>query len=34
MRLLLDAYRSYLSGLAELRVADPDELIAAWSPGA
>ena len=29
MRLLLDAYRSYLSGLAELRVADPDELIAA-----
>ncbi len=28
MRLLLDAYRSYLSGLAELRVADPDELIA------
>jgi uncharacterized protein (TIGR02680 family) len=27
MRLLLDAYRSYLSGLAELRVADPDELI-------
>jgi uncharacterized protein (TIGR02680 family) len=29
MRLLLDAYRSYLSGLAELRVADPDELTAA-----
>ena len=29
MRLLLDAYRSYLSGLVELRVADPDELIAA-----
>ena len=29
MRLLLDAYRLYLSGLAELRVADPDELIAA-----
>ena len=29
MGLLLDAYRSYLSGLAELRVADPDELIAA-----
>jgi uncharacterized protein (TIGR02680 family) len=29
MRLLLDAYRSYLNGLAELRVADPDELIAA-----
>lgn len=28
-RLLLDAYRSYLSGLAELRVADSDELIAA-----
>jgi uncharacterized protein (TIGR02680 family) len=28
-RLLLDAYRSYLSGLAELRVSDPDELIAA-----
>jgi uncharacterized protein (TIGR02680 family) len=28
MRLLLDAYRSYLSGLAELRVPDPDELIA------
>jgi uncharacterized protein (TIGR02680 family) len=28
MRLLLDAYRLYLSGLAELRVADPDELIA------
>jgi uncharacterized protein (TIGR02680 family) len=28
MRLLLDAYRSYLSGLAEVRVADPDELIA------
>jgi len=26
-RLLLDGYRSYLSGLAELRVADPDELI-------
>jgi uncharacterized protein (TIGR02680 family) len=29
MRLLLDAYHSYLSGLMELRVADPDELIAA-----
>jgi uncharacterized protein (TIGR02680 family) len=29
MRLLLDAYRSYLSGLAEVRVADPEELIAA-----
>jgi uncharacterized protein (TIGR02680 family) len=29
MRLLLDGYRSYLSGLAELRVVDPDELIAA-----
>ena len=29
MRLLLDAYRAYLGGLAELRVADPDELIAA-----
>jgi hypothetical protein len=29
MRLLLDAYRAYLTGLAELRVADPDELIAA-----
>jgi uncharacterized protein (TIGR02680 family) len=29
MRLLLDAYRSYLSGLAELRVADPDTLTAA-----
>ena len=29
MRLLLEAYRSYLDGLAELRVADPDELIAA-----
>jgi uncharacterized protein (TIGR02680 family) len=28
MRLLLDAYRSYLSGLAELRVADPDNVIA------
>ncbi|MGH3272124.1 MAG: TIGR02680 family protein, partial [Trebonia sp.] len=28
-RLLLYAYRSYLSGLAELRVPDPDELIAA-----
>jgi uncharacterized protein (TIGR02680 family) len=28
VRLLLDAYRSYLSGLAELRVADPDELTA------
>jgi uncharacterized protein (TIGR02680 family) len=28
MRLLLDAYRSYLDGLAELRVTDPDELIA------
>ena len=27
-RLLLDAYRSYLATLAELRVADPDELIA------
>ena len=29
MRLLRDGYRSYLSGLVELRVADPDELIAA-----
>jgi uncharacterized protein (TIGR02680 family) len=29
MRALLAAYRSYLDGLAELRVADPDELIAA-----
>jgi uncharacterized protein (TIGR02680 family) len=29
MRLLLGAYRCYLDGLAELRVADPDELIAA-----
>ena len=29
MRLLLDGYRRYLSGLAELRVADPDGLIAA-----
>ena len=29
MRVLLEAYRSYLGGLAELRVADPDELIAA-----
>ena len=29
MRLILDGYRSYLSGLAELRVADPDALIAA-----
>jgi uncharacterized protein (TIGR02680 family) len=28
MGLLLDAYRAYLGGLAELRVADPDELIA------
>jgi len=28
-RLLLDAYRSYLSGLTEVRVSDPDELIAA-----
>jgi uncharacterized protein (TIGR02680 family) len=28
MGLLLDAYRAYLTGLAELRVADPDELIA------
>jgi uncharacterized protein (TIGR02680 family) len=28
MRLLLDAYHSYLSGLVELRVTDPDELIA------
>ena len=28
MRLLLDAYRAYLNGLAELRVPDPDELIA------
>ncbi|HEX9042439.1 MAG TPA: TIGR02680 family protein [Trebonia sp.] len=29
MRLLLDAYRSYLSGLAELRALDSDELTAA-----
>ena len=29
MRLLLGRYRMYVSGLAELRVADPDELIAA-----
>ncbi len=29
MRLLLDGYRLYLSRLAALRVADPDELIAA-----
>jgi uncharacterized protein (TIGR02680 family) len=29
MRLILAGYRSYLSGLVELRVADPDELIAA-----
>ncbi len=29
MRLLLDGYRWYLSGLAELRVADPEELITA-----
>jgi uncharacterized protein (TIGR02680 family) len=29
MRQLLEAYRSYLSGLTELRVTDPDELIAA-----
>jgi len=29
MRLLLDAYRRYLGGLSELRVSDPDELIAA-----
>ena len=29
MGLLLDAYRSYLGSLAELRVAGPDELIAA-----
>jgi uncharacterized protein (TIGR02680 family) len=28
-RLLLEAYRRYLAGLAELRVTDPDELIAA-----
>src|SRR6185437_10011108 len=28
MRLLLDAYRAYLAGLAELRVADPGELAA------
>ena len=28
-RELADAYRSYLAGLAELRVADPDELIGA-----
>jgi len=28
MRLLLDAYVSYLRGLAELQVGDPDELIA------
>ena len=27
VRLLLDAYRSYLSRLAELRIADPDELM-------
>jgi uncharacterized protein (TIGR02680 family) len=27
VRLLLDSYRSYLAGLAELPVADPDELI-------
>jgi len=34
MRLILDGYRSYLSDLAELEVADPDELIAmleSWS---
>ncbi len=29
MRLLLGGYRSYLNNLAELRVSDPDELIAA-----
>ena len=29
MRLILDGYRTYLSGLTELRLADPDELIAA-----
>ena len=29
MGLLVDAYRSFLSGLAELRLAEPDELIAA-----
>ncbi|HEX4291030.1 MAG TPA: TIGR02680 family protein [Trebonia sp.] len=29
MRLLVDGFRSYLSGLTELRVADGDELIAA-----
>ena len=29
MRVLLDAYRSYLAGLAELRVAHPGELITA-----
>ena len=29
MRMLLEAYRLYLSGLAGLRVADPEELIAA-----
>ena len=29
MTLLLGAYRTYLSGLAELRVAEPDELLAA-----
>ena len=29
MRLLLDAYHSYLSGLVELQVTDPDELISA-----
>jgi uncharacterized protein (TIGR02680 family) len=28
MRHLLDGYRSYLAGLAELRMADPEELIA------
>ena len=28
MRLLVDAYGSYLSGLAELRVGDPDQVIA------
>ncbi|HEY0935611.1 MAG TPA: TIGR02680 family protein, partial [Trebonia sp.] len=32
MRLLLDAYRGYLGGLAELRVADSDELIASLEP--
>jgi uncharacterized protein (TIGR02680 family) len=34
---LVDAYRAYLSGLSELRVADPDELIgalAAWAAAA